>query len=69
MRRWVEEWLLLLAARLHGALSTERGQTLSEYGLVITLIAVGVTALALIAFRTQLVTIFDSATTCLSGTC
>lgn len=69
MGRWLREWLLLLAARIHGIASSERAQTLAEYGLIITVIAVGVTVLGMIAFRTQVVAAWASATNCLNGGC
>lgn len=44
---------------------SENGQTLAEYGLVVTLIAVGITVLALVAFREVLIASFNAASTCL----
>ncbi len=47
----------------------EDGQTLAEYGLIVTLIAVAVTVLALIVFRGALIDSFSAATNCLNGSC
>ena len=47
----------------------EDGQTLAEYGLIVTLIAVAVTVLALIVFRGALIGSFTAATSCLNGSC
>ena len=64
--------LLHLIARLReprARLSHETGQTLAEYGLVITLVAIGVTVAALLFFSTALAGAFDSATACFTGAC
>ncbi len=50
-------------------LRTESGQTLAEYSLVVTLVAVGVTLLALFLFRTALADAFTGVTGCLTGSC
>jgi Flp pilus assembly pilin Flp len=47
----------------------EDGQTLAEYGLIMAVIAVAVIASAAIAFRGAIVGAFNSATSCLSGSC
>ncbi len=69
MARPAKERLLLIAAWFHGTLSRERGQTLAEYALIVTLISVGVTVLGMIAFRTELVTGFNAMSNCLNGGC
>lgn len=45
------------------------GQTLAEYSLIITAIAVAVVILALVAFRGALAGAFNAATGCLDGAC
>lgn len=47
----------------------EHGQTLAEYSLIITVVAVGLVLLAMLIFRDALAGAFDSATACLDGTC
>lgn len=47
----------------------EEGQTLAEYGLIMAVIAVAVIAAAAVAFRSGIITAFNSATKCLSGSC
>ena len=47
----------------------ESGQTLAEYSLLITIIAVGVVVLAMIAFRGALAGAYNAATGCLDGSC
>lgn len=69
MFRLPEDTLLRLVARLNGLLYQERGQTLAEYGLIVTLVGVGITILALLAFRTQFIAAYDSMSNCLSGSC
>lgn len=47
----------------------EEGQTLAEYGLIMAVIAVAVVVTAAVAFKGAIVTAFNSATKCLSGSC
>jgi len=65
MRQHIDDLCLRLLAAAQG----QRGQTLAEYGLIITVIAVGVTVAAMITFRVQLIAAFNSAATCLDGAC
>ncbi len=44
----------------------ERGQTLAEYGLIVSVIAIAVLALAVIAFRGTIIGAFTTAGTCIS---
>ncbi len=66
-------WYALAYARTavayFGLVRRERGQTLAEYSLIMTVIAIAVTVSALIVFRTQIAGVFDSATSCLLGAC
>lgn len=54
---------------LRAGFSEEGGQTLAEYGLLITVIAVGVVVLAAVAFREELAAAYDTAASCLDGSC
>ena len=47
----------------------DHGQTLAEYGLIVTTIAVAVVIFAVIAFRGALIASFNSAGACLNGSC
>ncbi len=49
--------------------SAQDGQTLSEYGLLVTVISVAVVAIAVVAFREQLAAAYDAAAGCLDGSC
>ena len=69
MLRSLDDVLLPVVARLHELLSSSRGQTLAEYGLIVTIVAVGVTVAALVFFRTQIAGAFSDATNCLNGGC
>jgi hypothetical protein len=51
------------------AASNQAGQTLAEYSMIITIIAVGTTLLAVIVFRDSLVGAFDAVRNCLDGSC
>ena len=42
---------------------------MAEYGLVITIVAVGVTIPTLLIFRGMIIAAFDSARVCLDGSC
>ena len=64
-----KEASLRLLVRLHGLLGQERAQTLAEYGLIITLVAVGATVLGLMFFRNQLIFGYNSMSSCLNGSC
>ena len=50
-------------------LRDDRGQTLGEYSLIITTIAVGLVLLAVLVFRDALGGAFNAATNCLDGSC
>ena len=49
--------------------SSEWGQTLAEYSLIVTIIAVATAILALIVFRTSLAGAFTAVLNCLDGSC
>ena len=49
--------------------SSQVGQTLAEYSIIVTIIAVGTVLLALIVFRDSLAGAFDAVVTCLDGSC
>lgn len=61
--------LLTLATTLRARAADDRGQTLAEYSLIITVIAVGLVLLAMMVFRDALTGAFNLATGCLDGTC
>jgi len=63
------EALLRLAVWVNCSLHRERAQTLSEYALLISLVAVGATILGLIFFRNQLIFGYNSMSNCLNGAC
>jgi Flp pilus assembly pilin Flp len=47
----------------------ERGQTLAEYGLILSVVAVATVVTAAVAFRDAIVGSFNDAITCLGGSC
>ena len=47
----------------------ERGQTLAEYSLIISAIAVAAVTISVITFREALVGAWNSAADCLNGSC
>ena len=47
----------------------EEGQTLAEYGLILSVIAVATIVLAVVAFRDAISTAFNDASACLDGSC
>ena len=53
--------------RLRAALSSDEGQTLAEYGLIMAVIAVAVIVAAGVAFQGAIVGAFDNATACISN--
>ncbi len=64
----IDAVLMDFVARMQ-RLRLEDGQTLAEYSLLVTVVAVGVTVFALLLFRTALAGAFESAAACFSGTC
>ena len=61
--------LLTRWGELRVRFSEERGQTLSEYGLLITVISVAVVLLAAVTFREHLAAASEAAASCLDGSC
>ena len=47
----------------------EEGQTLAEYGLIMAVVAVSVMVVAAVAMRGGIINAFNSASTCLGGSC
>lgn len=60
---------LRVIARLNNLLYEERGQTLGEYGLLVSVVGVSVVIIGVIAFRTQIVNSFGAMSACLNGSC
>ena len=48
---------------------SEGGQTLAEYSIILTLVAVGVVTLAVVFFSTALAGMYDGITACFDGGC
>ena len=61
--------LFELLSSLRARVEDDEGQTLAEYGLIVTTIAVAVVILAVIVFRNAVVGSFNSASSCLNGSC
>ena len=61
--------LFELLSSLRARVEDDQGQTLAEYGLIVTTIAVAVVIFAVIAFRGALIASFNSAGACLNGSC
>jgi Flp pilus assembly pilin Flp len=59
----------LKAAIMTLAFRRERGQTLAEYSIILTVVGVGVVVAALFFFSAQVGDLFDAMTPCLSGGC
>ena len=49
--------------------ANEAGQTLAEYSLIVTVVAVGVVVISVVFFTTALAGAYDSVTACISGGC
>ena len=64
----VDAALLTLIAKLQ-RFRSERGQTLAEYSLLVTIVAVGVTVAALVFFRGALEGAYTGVADCMLGTC
>jgi Flp pilus assembly pilin Flp len=68
VRNLLERWPVL-AARISGLLAQQRAQTLAEYGLIISVIAVGVVIPTMLIFRQTLIDAYNAAASCLDGSC
>ena len=62
-------WSWWLERRSRWTPVRQEGQTLAEYSMIITLIAVAVVILAVVVFREALAGTFTSVAGCLSGSC
>jgi Flp pilus assembly pilin Flp len=51
------------------AAASEAGQTLAEYGLMLSLVALGVTAISVVFFSSAVAGTFESVTACFGGSC
>ena len=61
--------MFVAIAQLAAKTRDEEGQTLSEYGLIMAVIAVAVVIAAVVAFRGAITSAFNQATNCLDGSC
>jgi Flp pilus assembly pilin Flp len=64
------EWglrALVACQSLRRKLGDDEGQTLAEYGLIMSIVAVAVIATAVIVFRGALESMFHEAADCLTG--
>jgi len=61
--------LAAVSVRVSFLLGRQDGQTLAEYGLLLTLVAVGVVIPTMLIFRQELIGAYQSAVTCLDGAC
>jgi Flp pilus assembly pilin Flp len=67
MRANIRERLFLLLGRVEAVLRASRGQTLAEYGLILTVVATVIVVTALTVFRLQLGDAFTNAGDCIDG--
>ena len=65
---YIWENVLFAAALLRAHAVGERGQTLAEYGLLLTIIGVGVAVPTMLLFRAALGGAFSDATACILRT-
>jgi hypothetical protein len=68
MMSFINERVTLLCVRLL-ELNRERGQTLAEYSILVTVIAVGVVVTALLFFRGEIAGAIQDGSDCLNGVC
>lgn len=70
MLRVLEELLLHLVVRAQGRVRQERGQTLAEYSIALSVMVVMVIVIALTAFRDEMSPAFRAVIPCLTnGSC
>jgi Flp pilus assembly pilin Flp len=69
MARNLQERVPLPFIRLVQAFQSPRAQTLAEYGLIISVIAVAVIIPTMLLFRQTLIDAYNAAAACLDGSC
>jgi Flp pilus assembly pilin Flp len=69
VQQLIDSWLTLPLTRLLGILNQQRGQTLAEYGLIVTVIAVAIVVTSIMLFRNTLAAAFTTSSGCLDGGC
>ncbi|MEX0785152.1 MAG: hypothetical protein WD939_00805 [Dehalococcoidia bacterium] len=62
----IDDVLTAAIARVQSLRTGEDGQTLAEYGLIISVVAVGVVVPSMLLFRGALASAFGSATDCIN---
>jgi Flp pilus assembly pilin Flp len=67
--RTIGDALAAVSAHVSFFWTRDRGQTLAEYGLILTLVAVGVVIPTMLIFREQLIDAYYAATDCMNGSC
>ena len=63
------EFILQRIANASRIMAKESGQTLAEYSLILTLVAVGVVTISVVFFSSTVAGTFDSVTACFNGAC
>jgi Flp pilus assembly pilin Flp len=69
MLRSATDALALAVLRVYVRLRVERGQTLAEYGVMVSVLVAFVTVTVLIAFRDAVSVPFSDLVNCFDGTC
>ena len=69
MLRSATDALALAVLRVYVRLRVERGQTLAEYGVIVSVLAVFVVVTAVVAFGDAVTDVFTNMVSCLSGSC
>lgn len=64
---FIYENLLIAAKLFRAAINKDQGQTLAEYGLLLTLVAIGVVVPTLLLMRGALAGAYGDATDCILG--
>ena len=69
MLRSATDALALAVLRVYVRLRVERGQTLAEYGVIVSVLTVFVVVVAVLGFGDAVTSVFSNMVSCLSGDC
>ncbi len=69
MERLISQAATVVRSRVFSVVRPERGQTLAEYGVLISVLAVFVVVIAVLGYADAITNVFSGMVSCLSGTC
>ena len=65
----LKDVLLRLLSALHTRLGDDDGQTLAEYAMIVSVVAVATIVIAVVGMRDTIATAIETAADCIKGSC